>query len=493
MSDLFSDTAIAVLIWTLYIGLFLFLARKGRGHDSALSGRVGFVVQALAYVATYISAVALVGFGGLAHAYGLQMLLVAAGNVWLGTWAVYRFLAWPTRQWQQKLAVRSPAMLIGAGHRTPFLGRALALVFAVFLGVYASAVIKGAALLLEPALPLPLWSLIWIVALVVGGCVYMGGLRGVLYTEAMQGVIMLVGIVMIVGAVIIKVGGPLRGVLDLAALPANAMATNGFAALSGGGPGLFILSLVAVTSVAVWAQPQMMQRHFAIVSREQISRTAPLAMLVLTVLVGGTYFAAALSRLFMPDVANPDALMPALVQSLLPAAGMHLFVLAVVSASLSTATALFHIASQAIAEDVPGRACTRAGWSAGIALCIVISGLCAQAEGRLIAILCTTSWSIVGAVALVPYVALVRFGKRHALAAWCSAVAGFVTCLVWYLWIDKAAAPGGGALAALSQVPPFFAGLAFSLLGWGAGLLLGRVGGATRAVAVEKKAGSGLP
>ena len=35
------------------------------------------------------------------------------------------------------------------------------LLFAVFLGVYASAVVKGAALLLAQILPLPVWSLIW--------------------------------------------------------------------------------------------------------------------------------------------------------------------------------------------------------------------------------------------------------------------------------------------------------------------------------------------
>lgn len=84
------------LIWLAYIAVFVWLARKGKGHDALTTGRVGFGIQAFAYVATYISAVALVGFGGLAYAYGLQMLLVAAGNVWLGTWMVYRFLAWPT-------------------------------------------------------------------------------------------------------------------------------------------------------------------------------------------------------------------------------------------------------------------------------------------------------------------------------------------------------------------------------------------------------------
>ena len=471
----FAETAGNALIWILYIGAFIFLTRKGRGHDAALSGRVGFSVQAFAYVATYISAVALVGFGGLAHAYGMQMLLVAAGNVWLGTWVVYRFLAWPTRVWQQHLGARSPATLIGLGHHSPMLGRALALLFAVFLSVYASAVIKGAALLLGQVAPLPLWSLVWLVALAVGVCVCIGGLRGVLYTEAMQGAIMLVGILMIVGAVLAKTGGPIQGLADLAQLPPTDLANNGFVALSSGGAGLFVLSLVVVTSVAVWAQPQMMQRHFALSSRAQAAKVAPLAMLVLTVLVGGTYFVASLSRLILPDVPNPDAVMPALVSLLLPSAGVHLFVLAIVSASLSTATALFHIASLAIAEDVPARKSTIRSWRLGVLLCILISAICAQAGGSLIAILCTTSWSVVGSAALVPYVALVVFNKRHAPAAWCSFIGGLSACLLWYLCVYKATAlvtiPAFGASFA-AQVPPFFPGLLVSLAGWGVGIML---------------------
>ncbi len=471
--NLLTNIAGNALIWLVYLGVFVFLARKGRGHDAALSGRIGFAVQAFAYVATYISAVALVGFGGLAHAYGMQMLLVAAGNVWLGTWAVYRFLAWPTKVWQQHLGVRSPAALIGTGHNTPMLGRALALVFALFLGVYASAVIKGVALMLEQIIPLPLWSLIWCIALAVGLCVCVGGLRGVLYTEAMQGAIMLVGILMVVGAVLAKTGGPLQGLADLAALPPTSLADNGFVALSSGGSGLFILSLVMVTSVAVWAQPQMIQRHFALSSKTQATRIAPLAMLVLTILVGGAYFAAALSRLFLPETSSPDAVMPLLVRHLLPEAGLHLFVLAIVSASLSTATSLFHIAALAISEDVPARRNTLRSWRLGVFLCVLISALCAQAGGSLIAILCATSWSVVGSAALVPYVALVRFGQRSAVCAWFGAAGGFSACVLWYLCVYQATAVYVLApeltLSLPGQIPPFFIGLGASLTGWGLG------------------------
>lgn len=472
MTDLFTEMAGTAFIWAAYIGAFIFLARKGKGYDAASTGRVGFVVQAFAYVATYISAVALVGFGGLAHAYGLQLLLVAAGNVWLGTWFVYRFLAWPTRKWKERLQVRSPATLIGQGHNSPLLGRVLALLFAVLLGVYTSAVNKGAALLLGEVLPLPLWSLIWLLAVVVGFCVHMGGLRGVLYTEAMQGGIMLVGIVMIVGVIFSKVGGPLQGLADLAALPPTDLANRGFVALSGGGQGLFVLSLAVVTSVAVWAQPQMVQRHFAVGSKDQLRRITPLAMLILTVLVGGTYFAASLSRLILPEVSSPDAVMPTLMRQLLPYAGVQVFVLAIVSASLSTATALYHIAALALAEDVRGKKSTPASWAVGVGVCVVISGACAQIEGSLIAMLCTTSWSLVGSAALVPYVALVLFGRRNALAAWCSCLGGFSACLFWYLCVFKPTALTPPLVPSLAALPPFFTGIGVSIAGWGLGGLL---------------------
>ena len=98
---------------------------------------------------------------------------------------------------------------------------------------------------------------------------------------------------------------------------------------------------------------------------------------------------------------------------------------------------------------------------------MLVSGGCAQIKGQLVALLCTTSWSIVGAMALVPYVALVRFGRRNALAAWASAACGFLSCLAWYLIAYGPTAiwgPQFGLMAA--GIPPFFVGFIFSWIGW---------------------------
>ena len=55
---------------------------------------------------------------------------------------------------------------------------------------------------------------------------------------------------------------------------------------------------------------------------------------------------------------------------------------------------------------------------------IAFGRLCTD-RGQLIALLCTTSWSIVGATVLVAYVALVRFGRRSPIAAWAVAALDF--------------------------------------------------------------------
>lgn len=183
--------------------------------------------------------------------------------------------------------------------------------------------------------------------------------------------------------------------------------------------------------------------------------------------MGGAYFAAALSRLILPEVASPDEVMPRLVQMLLPEFALHIFVLAIVSASLSTATGIYHIAVSALSEDLRGRPSNRLSWFTGIAICVLVSGGCAQIKGQLVALLCTTSWSIVGrngAGALRRPCAL-RTPQRR--AAWASAACGFFSCLAWYLIAYGPTSIWGPQLGSVAAgIPPFFVGFLFSWIGW---------------------------
>lgn len=137
-------------------------------HITAWKSRVA--VQALAYVATYISAVALVGFGGLCYVFGMQMLLVATGNVWFGTWFVYKYLAWPTRVWQRKLNSRTPARLFQK-HMTCHSFRHLSASYQLYSScLMVQRSLKGAALMIAEVISVSYsTALIIVVVIVVSG------------------------------------------------------------------------------------------------------------------------------------------------------------------------------------------------------------------------------------------------------------------------------------------------------------------------------------
>ena len=383
-----------VLLWAGYALILVFIAKYSRSHDALLPGKVGVAVQALAYVATYISAVALVGFGGLCYLFGLQMLLVAAGNVWFGTWFVYRYLAWPTRLWQRKLDARTPAELLAKAYKAPFLQTFIGAISVVLLVVYGSAVFKGAAVMVAGVIPISVNAALALLVAVVGLSVIWGGLRGVLYTEALQGLIMIVGIGALLVALFHAVGGPAEGLRRLAALPPTEGADNGFLALSSGAGGLNIVFLAVVTSVGIWAQPQLIQRHFALRSQEETRKAAPLAMLAL---------------------------------------GQQLFALAIVSASLSTASALLHIASGSLGRDVLKRELHGWPWRVTVIFCALGSGLFALKSSSIIAVICATSWTLLACAIMAPYLWLLAFGpKAGPAAATASSLSGFIGSIAWY-------------------------------------------------------------
>jgi Na+/pantothenate symporter len=470
-------------IWLLYGTGLVLLARWERGRNVLLPGKISVLVQALAYVATYVSAVALIGFAGLSHRMGLQMLIVAAGTVWLGTWFVYRYLAWPTRIWQRRLSASTPAELLSRAYGTPRFAPYVGILSAVLLVVYMSAVLKGAAVMIAGNLGISLVAPLWGVLFLVVANVAWGGLRGVLFTEAFQGGIMLAGVLTLLVNLFRAIGGPMAGLRQMAALPATEAANRGFAALSSGEGGILVLSLALVTGVGIWAQPQMIQRHFALQGKESRDRAVYIAMLSMAIVVGGAFAAGAFSRLVLgAEAGHPDTVMPQLVMRLLPPIGRELFTLAILSASLSTASALLHIIAGSLGHDVLRRKLKGTTWFAIVSGSAIASGLVALKSSQLIALICATSWTLLASALLVPYVSLVLFSRGGLTggpaACWGSSLAGLSGSLAWYLLgylPTSKGLVGFGAPGILGSLHPFLVGLLLSGVGMMAGILLEKV------------------
>jgi Na+/panthothenate symporter len=466
-----------VSLWLGYIVTLLVLSHLAKGKDALLPGKIGVAIQSMAYVATYISAVALVGFSGLGHIYGLQIEMIALGNIWLGVWFVYRYLAWPTKLMQRKLLARTPVQLLSRGYRSPGLGRFFGVLAGLLILVYCSAVFKGGALILTSAVPLDEHQALWLLVALVATSVLWGGLRAVLYTEALQGVIMAVGVIAIVVGTLSMVGGPMAALEKLALEPPTENANNGFLALSSGAPGMQVIFLAFVTSVGVWAQPQMIQRHFALKSKAEAQKVIPLAMIWIALLLGGAYFVGSVSRLVLgPEIASPDHVIPAMVKLILPELGRQIFALAIVSAALSTASALLHVSCGLLGQDVLGRSLRGAGWYVAVALGALASGYFAVHSSSIIALICATSWSIIASAMLVPYLTLIIKGlSLPSSCAWISSVSGLSACLGWYFFASPSTSlkiSGMAAPGLIGGIHPLFIGLVCSAMGMGLGLLL---------------------
>ena len=127
---------------------------------------------------------------------------------------------------------------------------------------------------------------------------------------------MIVGVGALVISLLKEIGGPITGIQALAALPPTEAANNGFLSLSSGPAGLNIIFLAIVTSVGIWAQPQMIQRHFALKKRTGNKKAAPVMLALLSWLAG--HILRAPCHSFSPGITNPDIVLPTLVHRLLP-------------------------------------------------------------------------------------------------------------------------------------------------------------------------------
>ncbi len=474
-----NSNIMTIALWGAYALLLLLLSRLAKGKNALLPGKVGVAVQSLAYVATYVSAVALVGFSGLGYSMGMQIQMVAMGVMWFGVWFVYRFIAWPTKLMQRRLNATTPIQMLSRGYDSAALGRFWGLLSSVLVVVYCSAVFKGAALILASAVPLSDHAALWLLVGLVALSVTWGGLRGVLYTEAFQGLIMALGVLALVVGVLHYAGGPVKILDALAKLPPTPQANRGYLALSSGGAGMNIIFLSLVTSVGVWAQPQLIQRHFALKSREEGLRVIPLAMIVVAIVLGGAFFVGGVSRVILGEgVANADAVIPTLVKMFLPDAGRQLFAMAIVSASLSTASALLHVASASLGQDVMGSKLAPGQWRIVVAASALASGLIAVKSSSIIALVCSTSWTIVAGAMWVPYIALIAFKRNMgSRVAWSSALSGTACSFLWYAlcYAPTSLKFTGYALPGLAgHIHPLIASVLASACGYAAGLLFSK-------------------
>ena len=280
---------IVILLYLLVVAYLGWLGyrRTQTATDYLVAGRKAHpFIMAMSYGATFISTSAIVGFGGVAGNFGMSLLWLTFLNIFVGIFIAFVVLGGATRRLGHRLDAHTFPELLGRRYDSKFIQVFAGLIIFLFMPLYAAAVLIGGSEFIKTQFGTDFNVALLIFAVIVAAYVIAGGLKAVMYTDALQGTIMAVGMLILLIYGYTKVGGVVEGhkaLTDLAGLvpgKLHDMGHQGWTAtpLFGWGSGQYDLwytvftTIVMGVGIGVLAQPQLVVRFMTVKSRRELNR-----------------------------------------------------------------------------------------------------------------------------------------------------------------------------------------------------------------------------
>jgi SSS family transporter len=335
-----------------------FSIKKVNGvSDFLLGGRsVNPWMSAFSYGTAYFSAVIFIGYGGkIGWTYGMPALWIVAGNAFVGTYLAWHILGKRTREMTTHLKASTMPEFIGLRYESKSLKIVSAIIIFLFLIPYSASVYKGLSYLFEQTFGLSNVTALLIMTVLTALYLFMGGFVAATLSDFIQGIIMILGVLFMLYFVTTNpaVGGIAEGLNKLQSI--DPALTKVFP--STGKIGL--LSLVVLTSLGSWGQPQMVHKFYTIKSEKAIFCAKWVSAGFSLLIAFGAYFIGGLSRIFFPNgmpsvngIPDPDRIVPQILSQTLPDWAAGIILVLILSASMSTLASLVLASSSAIAVDL---------------------------------------------------------------------------------------------------------------------------------------------
>ena len=439
--------------------------------DYMLAGRqIHPLVMALSYGATFISTSAIVGFGGNAGLFGMSLLWLTFLNIFVGVFIAFIVFGKRTRRMGHNTDAHTFPELLGVRFQSKFIQGFSALIIFLFMPIYAAAVLKGGVGFLATQFGIDFNISLLIFILVMSVYVSMGGLKGVMYTDAFQGVIMFVGMAFLLVFVYAKVGGVTQGHLALTDLMNNPVVKEQTAKIAASGfrgwtsMPLFnspywwsvVSSVIMGVGIGVLAQPQLVVRFMTVKSNRELNRAVASGGVFILMMTGVAFVVGALSNvLFFQTMGKTamaasggviDNIIPLFLKTFLPDWFGTVFLLTLMAAAMSTLSSLYHAVGTSIGRDVFVKSLGYKGnplivTRIGVLVAILISGLLAfvgnqmKTDIGLIAQATSIFFGLCAAAFLPAYVGALYFRNLSRKAVIASIVTGFVSSFIWIFFI----------------------------------------------------------
>lgn len=294
-----------------------------------------------------------------------------SGGSFIGTPAYYYTYGWTALLWQAAAGLLGILGLISIGRRVANISRdsncltlpdlfvdryeskniglLAALIILIFGSAYMVSQFVAAARILEVTLNIPyVWGIV-IFAVIVGLYTSIGGVRGVAYTDILQGLLMVGGAMAIVVVIVAKAGGLAAISNSLLSQDPNLMVPPG---PKNWLPFPMAISMFFVLGVAVMAQPHVLVRLFTVKDVKSVQRAGVVVSVVTFTWFICLFLTSIAGRVLMPNIEVADQALPLVVITHAPKFLAGIMLAAPFAAVMSTVDSLLLSVSGAAIRDI---------------------------------------------------------------------------------------------------------------------------------------------
>ncbi|MEA1996734.1 MAG: sodium:solute symporter family protein, partial [Gemmatimonadota bacterium] len=362
------------------IGVFAWWRGRVTADDFYISARSqGYMVTALAIMATFFSAFAMLGAPGMLHKGGIGFVFFMLNVPICG--ALIWIIGKPLWSLGKRFGYITPSDLVADYFKSDLLRVFLALLGAVYIIPYAVLQFKGGGYLFDVItkdsnVHLGFFTLVdrtvtvgpfsastftagaLLLASITMVYTIMGGMRAVCWTDVFQGGLLVVG--MLVGGIItIYVLGGVAGLFgQVAAIESASIPKDSFITLPGPVkmyPVTMIFTFTLVASFGTMASPSQWMRYYSAKGPDALRKSMIIFAVVLTACYFfGTAFIGLGGKVLFPEV-KPDTVYLEIVVKYLPLVLASFFVTTIMAAAMSTANGNLHALSALVTKDIYSR------------------------------------------------------------------------------------------------------------------------------------------
>ena len=343
---------VSVLFYNAYVGN---KAATGVGGYYVGNRQLGGTVVGISFFATFASTNTFIGHAGKGYDYGVAWFTMAVLLV-IFSWMSWRWIGPPLRRFAAAWdALTIPDYIRGRilgdnpdAERHPLLLlSASVIVFASIL--YLLAIFKGAGHLFQIFLGVPYEVAVGVTLLVVVLYTSIGGFVSVVRTDAIQGVLMLIG-AMTIFYFVTQAAGGVTSVSQLTDMPEKEHLFD----LNGAVPFAVLLGVSLSGALKLIVDPRQLSRFYGLKSDAEVKRGMWIAVLGMALILACMFPIGLYAHLILENVTDTDLIIPRLVNdpAIFPFWVTDLLIVSIVSAAMSSMDSVLLVASSTLYKNI---------------------------------------------------------------------------------------------------------------------------------------------